>query len=469
MIQRPTSPPPASPSGPPSSAQFSIQDTLELISQDLEELSLLTGQLTASSVELSDEIQVIATQNTSLQNMLQSIANHTGSQESEIIIAKAKQDGSEMSVPSQLTNASIITPKASSLASPQDNTDDDESSDVTPRPERSTRSFNDDHSSRPEEEGVIMINNLEPIFLKELNNTLVDNLGSKAQDDFRIILQNPNGIRVYHDNDPEYLPSIETLKEAEVDMFCLTETNVPWHKTDLLYNISKQNQITWNHIPVKTVAASCRKDTYVQANYQPGGCLTTITNTMTTKIKNATSDYMGRWTKINFFATGGTVAIYTIYRPNPSSLRQAGGETVWMQQQRILEKEKDKENPRKQLILDLIGDIKANNKNNTTEVILLGDFNEDPRDNEDDGLHMLMGTCNLINVFEERFQTLPSTRNNERAIDHILVTPGILRSVRTAGLIPKDIGFSNSDHQGIFIDLKPSVLDTKISRFNLAP
>ena len=72
-----------------------------------------------------------------------------------------------------------------------------------------------------------------------------------------------------------------------------------------------------------------------------------------------------------------------------------------------------------------------------------------------------MGACNLINVFEERFQTLPSTRNNERAIDHILVTPGILRSVRTTGLIPKDIGFSNSDHQGIFIDLKPSVLDTK--------
>ena len=91
----------------------------------------------------------------------------------------------------------------------------------------------------------------------------------------------------------------------------------------------------------------------------------------------------------------------------------------------------------------------------------MGDFNEDPRDNEEDGMHMLMEACNLINVCEEFHQSLPSTRNNSRSIDHILVTPGILPTIRRAGLLPKDTGFSNSDHQGLFIDLTPNVLQTK--------
>ena len=65
---------------------------------------------------------------------------------------------------------------------------------------------------------------------------------------------------------------------------------------------------------------------------------------MTTKIKNATSDYLGWWTRVSFFVTKGYVAIYTMYRPNKSSLRHAGGDIVWMQQQQILEKEKEKEN-----------------------------------------------------------------------------------------------------------------------------
>ena len=49
---------------------------------------------------------------------------------------------------------------------------------------------------------------------------------------------------------------------------------------------------------------------------------------------------------------------------------------------------------------------------------------------------------------------MPSTRNNNRAIDHILVTEGILPHIRSVGLVPKEIGFSTSDHQAIFLDLK---------------
>ena len=79
-----------------------------------------------------------------------------------------------------------------------------------------------------------------------------------------------------------------------------------------------------------------------------------------------------------------------MYPPNQSSLRQAGGDTVWMQQQQILENEKDKEEPRHQLILDLIKDMKNSQAFQHTEIIIVGDFNEDPGDNEDNGIHLLM-------------------------------------------------------------------------------
>ena len=173
-------------------------------------------------------------------------------------------------------------------------------------------------------------------------------------------------------------------------MVCLAETNVPWHKNIFLYNVNKQNQITWKNMPVKTIAASCRRTRHTSPNYQPGGCLSIVTNTLTTKIKSSTSDYLGRWTRVNFFAKKGTVAIYTLYCPNKSSIRHTGGDTVWMQQQQVLEKEKDKEEPRYQLILDLIKDIQDSQQHQHTEVTILGDFNEDPRDEEENGINMLM-------------------------------------------------------------------------------
>ena len=77
----------------------------------------------------------------------------------------------------------------------------------------------------------------------------------------------------------------------------------------------------------------------------------------------------------------------------------------------------------------------------------------------------LISSCALMrsftNVMNSRYDTLSSTRNNARSIDHILASPGIFSHIRAAGVVPKDIGFSMSDHQALFLDLHPTVLDTK--------
>ena len=431
-----------------SSIQTSLSDgevrtIIGLITQDLNAITTLTENLTDNDSQLTSEIQSLRTQNSSIRDMLELLSKQSSSN-SSMDITPTHNTSLQSSQPA--TNNDVDNSLASSV------------SDHTPCPFQSPTDTSSNTSKQQDTNAnSVNINNLDSLFMNEISNTLVDRLGPKCPDDFRIIFQNPNGIKIYQDKDPEYLPSIESLKTNCVDMVCLAETNVPWHKNDFLYHVSKQNQITWSNLPVKTVAASCRRVTHTSPNYQPGGCMSIVTNTMTTKIKNATSDYLGRWTRVNFFATKGTVAVYTVYRPNKSSLGTAGGDTVWMQQQQIIEKEKDKENPRYQLIRD----IRSSQEQQHTEIIILGDFNEDPRDGEENGLATLMTACNLLNVCQQRYDTLPSTRNNERSIDHILASPGIFSHIRAAGVVPKDIGFSMSDHQALFLDLHPTVLDTQ--------
>lgn len=97
----------------------------------------------------------------------------------------------------------------------------------------------------------------------------------------------------------------------------------------------------------------------------------------------------------------------------------------------------------------------------TTGIILAGDFNEDPRDDELNGINKLMNACELSNIFETMYGTLPSTRNNNRSIDHILISTNLIPKVTKAGLVPKDIGFCTSDHQALFVDFNPGILETR--------
>ena len=54
----------------------------------------------------------------------------------------------------------------------------------------------------------------------------IDDFRLKHDGDFRLILQNPRGIKEFRDEDPECLPAMMALKEGQCGLLCFVETNV---------------------------------------------------------------------------------------------------------------------------------------------------------------------------------------------------------------------------------------------------
>ena len=138
-----------------------------------------------------------------------------------------------------------------------------------------------------------------------------------------------------------------------------------------------------------------------------------------------------------------------------------------MQQYRYLCKKDTKVDPRRKLIIDLIEDVnlKQNMKSN---IIILGDFNEDLSNNDTLGIQDLMKKTGLVQIFQELKNTITSTRGNNRGIDHIFASRPVLQFVTQAGTVPEEVCFA-SDHIGLFVDLSPRILDTNNQPIPPAP
>ena len=184
-----------------------------------------------------------------------------------------------------------------------------------------------------------------------------------------------------------------------------------------------------------------------------------MANNLTTKIQSTSSDFLGKWIKLRLFAKKGAVVVYTVYRPNPTTLATAGVNSSWILQYRHLSKKDPKVNPRNKLINDLIDEIQTEQKIHS-EIIVVGDFNEDIHDNCEEGIKKLMAATELVQPFQALKHKIPSTRGNNRAIDHFFLSPQLQQYVNRAGMVPEEVSFA-SDHMGLFLDLSPKILDTK--------
>ena len=420
------------------------------ILKTFQEISSITTELQASMSKSSSSLNSLSFSQTNTSNDMPQLSLP------DLVIYGSPDiaDGQSMS---SLDHMSVQSSSSSSTALSSE-------SDVTPHPEEYIPSpITLQNPSPAVPDGAVQIHEFINVTNK---NKMYDDIGFKTDNHFRLILQNTRGIHEFKQNDPEYFPTMTALKEAGADIMCFVETNTPWHKSDMIYDISTVNKMIWD-TPTKTVGASCRTEGKSSNNYLPGGALNVIANSLTTKIQSTTTDLLGRWIKVRFFAKGGSLVIYTVYRPNPSSISRAGVNSAWMQQYRHLSKENKNCDPRKKLMTDLCHDIHQEQLMQS-RIVVVGDFNEDINDNEKDGIYRLEHECDLIQAFREIKGHIPSTRGNNRAIDHIFVDAYCLQHIRSLGFVPDEVGFS-SDHMGLFMDFTPAILDTKNTPIPPAP
>ena len=95
--------------------------------------------------------------------------------------------------------------------------------------------------------------------------------------------------------------------------------------------------------------------------------------------------------------------------------------------------------------------------------IVIGDFNKEFSDTEEDGLKRLLSTCNIVNAFQVLTDSTPSSRQNHRQVFHVLTHPQVLKFINKIGTLGDDVGFSTSDHIPFFLDLDHTIFSVKIN------
>ena len=260
----------------------------------------------------------------------------------------------------------------------------------------------------------------------------------------RFLLYNPNGLP-YRDTD-FLLSLIRTCIENQVHYCSFTEINVNANNL-LLKNKMKQSvesfiQNGLFHMHNTRVHGD-------DVEYQPGGIAAWFYGKLNRKFLGVSYDKHGRWISHHFGDSSRNIKIYTLYRVNNSSSSPGSG-TAWEQQRLSLSRDNIYNNPRRQVIDDLLEQLKLDIAQGFS-IMLMGDLNEGIQDREK--TNEKLAEIGLLNVFEHKLPYLPKTHmEGSRAIDHVWITSDINSSVQACGYAPF-YHLSPSDHRGLFLDI----------------
>jgi len=158
----------------------------------------------------------------------------------------------------------------------------------------------------------------------------------KNNDTFRIMLQNPRGLKLFSNN-VEVHYSLAICQELGVSALCMPETNINWgHKLahTILHNAARK---TWEHY---SYSVSHTEDKFTTAN-QPGGTATILANKWISRIVDKGTDPfgLGRWNNITLRGKNEKrVTLITAYRVCIQTLSACGQTTATAQQHRMLSK-----------------------------------------------------------------------------------------------------------------------------------
>jgi hypothetical protein len=306
---------------------------------------------------------------------------------------------------------------------------------------------------------------------------------------FRILLQNPNGIKPSV-TEPEFLFSLHLCNEIGAGAICLAETNLNWNHSQHHVSLRRCLFRNWKAAKFET---SVPEERFL-GNYQPGGTATIVTNRWTSRVVTSGSDPLGlgRWSFIVLRGKQDTnICIVTAYRV--CNDKYTGPKTAYQQQRRHLSapfRQQGKvinQDPHRQFILDLQRWI-VSKQAEGMQIILSLDNNEELLPNagqlvqpsaaslvsptvnasHDGTLETLIRSTGLVDVLRHQHpsKSYPPTYNRgKKRIDYILVSTSLLSSVMRSGILPYNAVFQG-DHRPCFIDIDVSqAFDGKTPEF----
>jgi hypothetical protein len=267
----------------------------------------------------------------------------------------------------------------------------------------------------------------------------------------RLLLQNTCGLDTKNNFQKLDLIS-QHMSASQIDIACLTETNVNWKKP---HSHQLSNGIIRRHFKHHQLITACSTATAAHS-YLPGGTATIITDEWTGCISNSGADPngLGQWSYVRLKGKNNTrLLVIMTYQVCKSSILATGDSTAFSQQWHLLRASGDETpNPRAQFSNDLANFI-ANYPNDP--IILAGDFNSRLRNPYDDvQLANLIRHFNLKDVLIDAHgpaSEIP-TRKQGRQIYYVFASKIISAQVSKCGALHYN-RMVDPDHWGLFLDL----------------
>jgi hypothetical protein len=265
---------------------------------------------------------------------------------------------------------------------------------------------------------------------------------------FRVVLQNPNGIRPYK-KDLKFRYSLSRCLALGIGALSIMETKLNWSGS-VAYTTQKWFSQTWQFSSLSSSQAAERFSNY----FQPSGSLMAVVDHWTSRVIGKGQDPygLGRWSFTTLWGKNSTkITVITAYRVTQKNPSSAGPKTAFMQQYRAIQAEFLRCNiigctpdPHRQFILDLqawISDLQAKDH----RIILKMDNNDDLYlaegsihqldycanslthcTSHDGSLTTLAITCGLIDILSIHHSERPfppTYIRGKKRIDYLFISP----------------------------------------------
>ena len=274
----------------------------------------------------------------------------------------------------------------------------------------------------------------------------------------RIVSQNVNGVSYFNKyNEWEIL--LDVMHYYQADIFGICEMNLDLNQPGVNYELLKRlKKIDRNAI----MSTSSSIKTTTDTPFKMGGTSTTVRGNISGRIVKKGSDKLQRWSYVLMKGKGNKhLKIITTYRTGINK-GNADNCTIRTQQERDLMHEYGEiKDPREQLLIDLTKEIQKDH-NNGTNVIVMGDMNEDIESGK--RINLFLQEAGLKNIHKciHKGKLPHSYDKGNKCLDIMAMTGSLpTNAIKEAGIMPFYHGMP-SDHRAFFIDIDPIYVFTNI-------